>query len=144
MVIVWKVIHSQTRLDPRVYFFITRSYSTARTMAKMLAVMVLSQHRVSLFRNVRPRPPCGVQCMGTLLEHDLRFVQGVRTGNREKFRTPGVPLLHERTKHPYTTFQAIELNLNCLGKAYSNRPGAGHGNEITKPDALSQYFVLYL
>ena len=31
---------------------------------QMLAVMLLSQHRVSSFKTVRPRAPCGARCIG--------------------------------------------------------------------------------
>ena len=31
---------------------------------QMLAVMSLSQHRVSSFKTVRPRAPCGARCIG--------------------------------------------------------------------------------
>ena len=30
----------------------------------MLAVILLSQHRVLSFKTVRPRAPCGARCMG--------------------------------------------------------------------------------
>ena len=38
---------------------------------EMLAVLLLSQHRVSSFKMVRPRAPCGARYMGTLLERGL-------------------------------------------------------------------------
>ena len=36
---------------------------------QMLAVVLLSQHRVSSSKTVRPRAPCGARCIGKLLEH---------------------------------------------------------------------------
>ena len=33
----------------------------------MLAVMLLSQHRVSSSKTVRPRAPCGARCMGHIV-----------------------------------------------------------------------------
>ena len=54
----------------------------------MLALMSLSQHRVSSSKTVRPRAPCGARCIGTLLEHGLRFAQKRRTRNSVKERDP--------------------------------------------------------
>ena len=34
---------------------------------QMLAVMLLSQHRVSSSKTVRPRAPCGARCMGHIV-----------------------------------------------------------------------------
>ena len=55
-------VRSQTGLGPRVYFFYC-----ARLLYcpdQMLAVVLLSQHRVSSSNIVRPRAPCGARCMG--------------------------------------------------------------------------------
>ena len=35
---------------------------------QMLAVMVLSQHRILSSKTVRPRAPCGAQCMGHVIK----------------------------------------------------------------------------
>ena len=55
---------------------------------QMLAVMLLSQHRVSSSKTVRPRAPCGARCMGTLLVHGLRFALRHHTRNSVKERDP--------------------------------------------------------
>ena len=52
----------------------------------MLAVMLLSQHRVSPSKTVKHHASCGARCMGTLLEHGLRFVQKRHTRNSVKER----------------------------------------------------------
>ena len=54
---------------------------------QMLAV-VLSQHRVSSSKTVRPRAPCGPDVQATLLVHGLRFVQRHHTRNSVKERDP--------------------------------------------------------
>ena len=52
---------------------------------QMLAVVVLSQHRVSSSKNVAPRGPCGAQCMGNVIRtwfgiclEAPQFVEGAR------------------------------------------------------------------
>ena len=55
---------------------------------QMLAAMLLSQHRVSSSKTVRPRAPCGARCMETLLVHGLRFALRCRTRNSVKERDP--------------------------------------------------------
>ena len=39
---------------------------------QMLAVMVLSQYRVSSFKTVRPRAPCGARCMGCRTHNSVK------------------------------------------------------------------------
>ena len=53
---------------------------------QMLAVIVLSQHRVLSSRTVRPRAPSFPDVWGTLLEIGLRFVLGHHTCNAVKER----------------------------------------------------------
>ena len=54
----------------------------------MLAVMALTQHRVSSSKTVRPRASCGTRCIGQALKRGLRFVQRRRTHNSAKERDP--------------------------------------------------------
>ena len=54
---------------------------------QILAVVLLSQHRVSSSKTVIPRAPCGARCT-TLLEHGLRFAQRRHTRNSVKERDP--------------------------------------------------------
>ena len=55
-----------------------------------LAVMSLSQHRVSSSKTVRPRAPCGTRCIGHAVSslHGLRFAQRRHTRNSVKERDP--------------------------------------------------------
>ena len=55
---------------------------------QMLAVMLLSQHRVSSFKTVRPRASCGARCMGHAIRHGLRFAQRHHSRNLVKERDP--------------------------------------------------------
>ena len=57
---------------------------------QMLAVVLLSQHRVSSSKTVRPRAPCGARCIGHAVStvHGLRFAQRRHTRNSVKERDP--------------------------------------------------------
>ena len=52
---------TQTGLGPRVYPFTTPRLLYCPD--QVLVAMLLSQHRVSSSKTVRPRAPCGAQCM---------------------------------------------------------------------------------
>ena len=55
---------------------------------QMLAVMSLSQHRVSSSKTIRPLVPCGARCKGKLLVHGPRFALRRHTRNSVKVRDP--------------------------------------------------------
>ena len=55
---------------------------------QMLAVMSLSQHRVSSSKTVRPRAPCGARRIGHAVRTWLRFAQRRHTRNSVKERDP--------------------------------------------------------
>ena len=65
VVVVWKGIHSRSdtnRIGPEgLSFYWPRLLYCPD---QMLAVMLLSQHRVSSFKTLRPRASCGARCMG--------------------------------------------------------------------------------
>ena len=80
---------------------------------QMLAVMSLSQHRVSSSKTVRPRAPCGARCMGHIVSTwsavcseapHSQFGEGARP-----------PFVHGRIESPNTSPQAVELNPSCSG-----------------------------
>ena len=80
---------------------------------QMLAVMLLSQHRVSSSKTVRPRAPCGARCMGHIVSTwsavcseapHSQFGQGVRPH-----------LCMDKMESPNTSPQAVELNPSCSG-----------------------------
>ena len=55
---------------------------------QMLAVVLLSQHRVSSSKIVRPCSPCGARCIGHAVRTWLRFAQRRHTCNSVKERDP--------------------------------------------------------
>ena len=65
IVVVWKGIHSgsntnRTETESLFFYYPRLLYY----LYQMLAVMLLSQHRVSSSKTVRPRAPCGARCIG--------------------------------------------------------------------------------
>ena len=65
VVVVWKGIHSRsdtntTGAEGLSFYYPSLLYCTDQ----MLAVVLLSQHRVSSSKTVGPRAPCGARCMG--------------------------------------------------------------------------------
>ena len=86
-----KGIHSRSdtnRTGAESLFFYYPGLLQCLNQDQMLAVMLLSQHRVSSSKTVRPRSPCGARCIGHLLVHGLRFVQRRHTRNSVKERDP--------------------------------------------------------
>ena len=55
---------------------------------QMLAVVLLSQHRVSSSKTVRPHAPCGARCIGHAVSTGLQFAQRLHTCNSVKERDP--------------------------------------------------------
>ena len=56
-----KGIHSRSDINRTLSFYYPR---LLYCLDQMLAVMSLSQHRVSSSKTVRPRAPCGARCIG--------------------------------------------------------------------------------
>ena len=69
---------------------------------QMLAVMSLSQHRVSSYKTVRPRAPCGARCIGHAVSvHGLRFAQRRHTCNSVKERDPSCAWRNGIAQHQF-------------------------------------------
>ena len=64
-VLVWRGVHSKSDTNRTgaegLFFYYPR---LLYCLNQMLAVMLLSQHRVSSSKTVRPRAPCGARCIG--------------------------------------------------------------------------------
>ena len=64
-VVVWKDIHSRSDTNRTgaegLSFYYLR---LLHCLNQMLAVVLLSQHRVSSSKTIRPRAPCGARCIG--------------------------------------------------------------------------------
>ena len=80
---------------------------------QMLAVVLLSQHRVSSSKIVRPRAPCGTRCIG----HAVRTWSAVCSeAPHTQFGEGTTPhLCMDKWNRPNTNPQAVELNSSCSG-----------------------------
>ena len=92
-----KGIHSRSDTNRTgLYFYYPR---LLHCLNQMLAVVLLSQHRVSSSKTVRPRAPCGSRCIGHLLVHGLRFAQRRHTRNSVKERDSICAWTNEIAQH---------------------------------------------
>ena len=65
VVVVWKGIHSRSDTNRTGAEGLSFYYPILlHCLNQMLAVVLLSQHRVSSSKTVRPRVPCGARCIG--------------------------------------------------------------------------------
>ena len=98
---------------------------------QMLAVVSLSQHRVSLSKTVRPRTPCGARCIG----HAVGTWSAVCSEAPHSQCGEGARphLCMNEWNRPTPSSQAVELNPSCSRIAHPNRPGTGPGHKSTEP-----------
>ena len=98
---------------------------------QMLAVMLLSQHRVSSSKTVRPRAPCGARCMGHIVSTwsvvcseapHSQFGEGARPH-----------LCMDEWDRPTPVRRRLSLTQASRGKPDPNRPDTGPGHTSTEP-----------
>ena len=84
-----KVIHSRSDTNRTgaegLSFY---NFRLLHCLNQMLAVMLLSQHRVSSSKTVRPHPPCGARCIGHAVSTWSVVAQRRHTCNSVKERDP--------------------------------------------------------
>ena len=76
---------------------------------QMLAVVSLSQHRVSSSKTIRPRAPCGARCIG----HAVNTWSAVCSVAPHSPFGEGARIVYGRMESPNTSPQAVELNPSC-------------------------------
>ena len=104
---------------------------------QMLAVMVLSQHRVSSSKTVRTRAPCGARCMGHVNHVNKTWSAICLAALHSQFGEGArPPFVHGRMELPNTSLQAIELDRSYSGRAHSNRLDTGPGYKNTKSGCI--------
>ena len=119
---------TQTGLEREGLFF----YYPRLLYYMMLAVMLLSQHRVLSFKIVRPRAPCGARCMR----------HAIRTWSAVCLEAPHSQFVKEARPHlcmdqlPNTSPQAVELNPSYSEQVHPNRPGTNLGYKNTEPGCI--------
>ena len=100
----------------------------------MLAVMLLSQHRVLSSKTIRLNALCGAQCIGHAVRTwsavcsevpHLQFSEGARPHCKE-----------QQMELPNTSPQVVEPNSSCSGYAHPSRPGTSPGRKSTEPGSI--------
>ena len=141
VVVIWKSIHSRSDTNRTgaegLFFYYPRLLYCPD---QMLAVMLLSQHRVSSSKTVKPCAPCGAQYM----------VHAIRTWSvvcsvmpHLEFGEETRPYLcMDKWNHPTPVLKQLSLTQNCLGQANSNRPGTCPGHKNTEPGRI--FAVLHI
>ena len=98
----------------------------------MLAVVLLSQHRVSSSKTVRPRAPCGARCIGHAVSTwsavcseapHSQFGEGARSH-----------LCMDEWNRPTPVHR--RLSLTQAARAHPDRPGTGLGHKNTEPGSI--------
>ena len=114
VVVLWRGIHSRSDTNRTgaegLSFYYPR---LLHCRDQMLAVMLLSQHRVSSSKTVRPRALCGARC----IRHAVSTWSSVCSeAPHSQFGEGARPhLCHGHLESPNSSPQAIELNPSCSG-----------------------------
>ena len=108
----------------------------------MLAVVLLSQHRVSSSKTVRPRAPCGAWCIGHAVSTwsavcsevpHSQFGEGVR-----------LHLFMDKWNHPTPVHRLLSLTEAAQGKPIPTSLAPVPGTKAQSLEAFSQYSAFHL
>ena len=108
----------------------------------MLAVVLLSQHRVSSSKIVRPRAPCGARCIG----HAVRTWSAVCSeAPRSQFGEEAKPhLCMDEWNCPTPVRKRLSLTQAARGKPIPTGLAPVSGRKARSLKAFSQYSVFHL
>ena len=106
---------------------------------QMLAVMSLSQHRVSSSKTVRPRAPCGARCIG----HAVSTWSAVCSeAPHSQFGEGARPhLCMDKWNRPTSVRRRLSLTHAARGKPIPTGLALVSGTKARSLEALSQYSV---
>ena len=109
---------------------------------QMLAVMLLSQHRVSSSKTVRPRAPCGARCMG----HAVSTWSAVCSeAPHSQFGEGARPhLCMDEWNRPTPVRRRLSLTQVARGKPIPTGLTLVPGTKARSLEALSQYSAFHL
>ena len=109
---------------------------------QMLAVMSLSQHRVSSFKTVRPRASCGAQCIG----HAVKTWSAVCSeAPHSQFGEGARPhLCMDEWNRPTPVRRRLSLTQAARGKPIPTGLAPVWGTKARSLETLSQYSVFHL
>ena len=109
---------------------------------QMLAVMSLSQHRVSSSKTVRPRAPCGARCIG----HAVSTWSAVcsEAPHSQFGEEPRPHLCMDEWNRPTPVRKRLSLTQAARGKPIPTGLAPVSGTKARSLEAFSQYSVFYL
>ena len=109
---------------------------------QMLAVMSLSQHRVSSSKTVRPRAPCGARCIG----HAVSTWSAVcsRVSHSQFGEGPRPHLCMDKWNCPTPVSRRLSLTQAAWGKPIPTGLAPVLGTKARSLEAFSQYSVFHL
>ena len=101
---------------------------------QMLAVVLLSQHRVSSSKTVRPRAPCGARCIGQAVN---TWSAVCSEAPHSQFGEEARPYLcMDEWNRPTPVRRRLSLTQATRGKPHPNRAGTGLGHKSTEPGSI--------
>ena len=109
---------------------------------QMLAVVLLSQHRVSSFKTVRPRAPCGARCIGHAVRTWSAVCSEVPHWQFGKGARPH--LCMEKWNHLTPVRRRLSLTQAARGKPIPIGLAPLPGTIAQSLEAFSQYSVFHL
>ena len=109
---------------------------------QMLAVVLLSQHRVSSSKTVRPRAPCGARCIG----HAVSTWSAVCSeAPHSQFGEEARPhLCMDEWNRPTPVRRCLSLTQDARGKPITTSLAPVSGTKPRSLEAFSQYSVFHL
>ena len=109
---------------------------------QMLAVMLLSQHRVSSSKTVRPRAPCGARCMGHIVS---TWSAVCSEAPHSQFGEGARPhLCMDEWNRPTPVRRRLSLTQATRGKPIPTGLTLVPGTKARSLEALSQYSAFHL
>ena len=109
---------------------------------QMLAVLLLSQHRVSSSKTVRPQAPCGARCIG----HAVRTWSAVCSeAPHSQFGEGARPhLCKDEWNSPTPIRRQLSLTQAARGKHIPTGLSPVSDTKARSLEAFSQYFIFHL
>ena len=109
---------------------------------QMLAVMSLSQHRVSSFKTVTPRAPCGARCIGHAV---ITWSTVCSEAPHSQFGEGARPhLCMDKWNRPTPVRSRLSLTQAARGKLIPTGLALVSGTKARSLEAFSQYSVFHL
>ena len=143
VIVVWKGIHSRSETNRTgakgLSFYYPR---LLHCLDQTLAVMSLSQHRVSSSKTVRPRAPCGARCIG----HTVSTWSAICSeAPHSQFGEGARPhLCMDEWNRPTPVHRRLSLTQAAQGKPIPTGLAPVRGTKQRSLEAPSQYSVFHL